>query len=575
MQNPLSVIKAVERFIRAEVGMGTMGAEASCAANIQVLVTRLRALVEVTMDDSTEVLEYTAIDNGTFNLHQRREISDVVKAMVRSSDRAAPAGRRGWQMQKHQFLHFYLTARLWAALFSRDTVENKMKLLAVFMLNNLGLHHPDTETKRLAIVVILIASNIECGPQQCYDHFHEFGRIMDQKRTSCNTSQTKDVFPEQVADFVRIYPEAYGPDDPPVECRIDVTTIPERMRPDLFPARYTNDNVDVPTRRLRRTCKRAQPSVSPIVETQPRPPHPMQHANTDGDLAVVLRRAFSQPTFDAAQFQQYHPAYHGQYQGPPPLTHHGQHQGALTYHQEPPPPITQPPLGANAASAGHAIEIPGGIITGGIAPRCLQAPPTFAPAQGGVLAKLAALKRDVNTTAVVAPTRVEDKDKESGEEEAEWEEEEEEEGEEEDAEEDEKEEKADKDKNAAAPKKRKTSGEVMRKPAKGNGAGKGKGTGKGKGKGAHPIVAEASKVAMKAKAVAATKPKAVAAPTSEERKTIDESPLKFSSKVPFGKRLRLALLLKRPAACKRPKFNSDGAPVVHHGGRIHWVKKNN
>ena len=88
MQNPLSVIKAVERFIRAEVGMGTMGAEASCAANIQVLVTRLRALVEVTMDDSTEVLEYTAIDNDTFNLHQRREISDVVKAMVRSSDRA-------------------------------------------------------------------------------------------------------------------------------------------------------------------------------------------------------------------------------------------------------------------------------------------------------------------------------------------------------------------------------------------------------------------------------------------------------------------------------------------------------
>ena len=77
---------------------------------------------------------------------------------------------------------------------------------------------------------------------------------------------------------------------------------------------------------------------------------------------------------------------------------------------------------------------------------------------------------------------------------------------------------------------------------------------------------------MKAKVVAATKKKPEEG-TPDDRKVVNDSMLKFPHQVPFAKRLRLSMLLKRPAACKRSKYEPSGKPAAHHGGRIHWAAK--
>ena len=210
-------------------------------------------------------------------------------------------------MQTHLFLFNYLPALLWGILESSETIENKLKQLAAFMVQNLGLRHPCNTTKKIAINIVLIASKQEVPPQRAYDLLHDFGNYMDQKRTAIQSAQTLEVFFEDVNEFQQIYPTAYGERDPPVECRIDLTSMPERLRKDITPSRSINDNVI----RGAKSKISLVPSVEPpsIVSTnqtatlatqqsfmQP----PQQNANAE--LVSILRSIMQrQDTMEASQ----------------------------------------------------------------------------------------------------------------------------------------------------------------------------------------------------------------------------------------------------------------------------------
>ena len=121
--------------------------------------------------------------------------------MVKQSQKSEIVGsksKKGWAMQTHLFLFNYLPALLWSILESSETIENKLKQLAAFMVQNLGLRHPCNTTKKMAINIVLIASKQEVPPQRAYDLLHDFGNYMDQKRIAIQSAQTLEVFFEDV-----------------------------------------------------------------------------------------------------------------------------------------------------------------------------------------------------------------------------------------------------------------------------------------------------------------------------------------------------------------------------------------
>ena len=64
------------------------------------------------------------------------------------------------------------------------------------MLTNLGIRHPDTDTKKLALVILLVASKLEPDPDACYWHLQDSIAIFDRKRTLNTASQTVTDFHE-------------------------------------------------------------------------------------------------------------------------------------------------------------------------------------------------------------------------------------------------------------------------------------------------------------------------------------------------------------------------------------------
>jgi len=273
---PLDAIKASERFIASEVKLGLSTTDEACAVQMLNLIEQIRKMSDVTLEHATEANERLAIDAGSYNEEQRTEIAKVIKAVVQSNV-AMPMSKAGTVMQKCPKLYNYMPAKLWAILFALEAFKCKLQMFAAFLVQNLGLRHPDENTKRMAVVITHTASKMDPDPQSAYDHVHDFAEYMDQKRTAIKSAQTMIVFPDDPADFIKVYPTAYGPEDPPVACRIDEATIVERMRPDITPTRSSNDKVHT-----RRRVK-GHPVSTALAK-----PHPAQPVEANNPIIQAM-----------------------------------------------------------------------------------------------------------------------------------------------------------------------------------------------------------------------------------------------------------------------------------------------
>jgi hypothetical protein len=239
---PLDLILTFERHVSSEVAMSLSTTPDACVATMSTLVARIRQLSDVSMEQVTAANEHLAIDHGKFTPEQRHKLAKLTKS-VTTSDVVQGTTRAGHTMQSNKFAHKYLPARLRALLSSQELLKHKFQHTASFFTNNLGLRHPDENTKRMAVVIVLIASGLDPDPDEDYRYVREFGAIIDQKRSEIQTIQTLVDFPEDVNGFMVIYPNAYGNEDPPVACRIDEATIMERCRSDITQRRGTNSKV--------------------------------------------------------------------------------------------------------------------------------------------------------------------------------------------------------------------------------------------------------------------------------------------------------------------------------------------
>ena len=226
--------------VEAQLGLSTL--VASATEHLPPLLTRLRSL-KPSMDEVTEVLEHLSTVDSAFSEAQKKEIAAVVKSTM--VDTATASARATAKTQQHLSLHNYLPAKLWACLESDDKRENKFRQLAEFMCQSLGLRNPDARTKRLAVVVVHLASNVSPAPKEAYEDVQMFGDIIEQKRTSVCSKQTMLAFPEDPKVFMVSYPTAFGAEDPPIACRVSLASTVERCRKGVTPCRNSNQQVRV------------------------------------------------------------------------------------------------------------------------------------------------------------------------------------------------------------------------------------------------------------------------------------------------------------------------------------------
>ena len=147
MQTPKDVVTSYENHALQEHRLGlTRSMAESLSKAMPSLVNRLRSL-RPSMEEVTALLEYFGTGDCSFPMEQRKELATVVQdTMV---DPTVVSSRSSSETQVHIHLQNYLPSRLWACLESCDSKHNKMRHLAQFMCQNLGLRNPCAQTKRL------------------------------------------------------------------------------------------------------------------------------------------------------------------------------------------------------------------------------------------------------------------------------------------------------------------------------------------------------------------------------------------------------------------------------------------
>ncbi len=145
--------------------------------------------------------------------------------------------------QEHRFLYNYLPEKIWSMLQSQDTINNKLRRFAHFLIEVPRCRNPSGPTCRLAVRITHVASNIEKPPEDAYDDVRTFADVCKSKRGSIHGTQTMSKVVKDPKEFMLWYPECYPASDPPIDCPVDVATMLERASKETIPIRHSNDKV--------------------------------------------------------------------------------------------------------------------------------------------------------------------------------------------------------------------------------------------------------------------------------------------------------------------------------------------
>ena len=147
-------------------------------------------------------------------------------------------------------MHNYYPNKLWNVIKSNDVIENVCKHIAGFAVNVLGLRHPSAQTKVRIVASLYEAKGLDQDPTEAYKAVRHLGDAFKIKRdTNPNGELTLKVFPENVSEFIRMYPTKYPDSDPPVASMIDIDNMLERSHKANTPARDTNKRVKLKGKR--------------------------------------------------------------------------------------------------------------------------------------------------------------------------------------------------------------------------------------------------------------------------------------------------------------------------------------
>ena len=243
MSNAYDLLVGAQRFVIAALRVQPGRRDQTIEQQRQQLVAAWSRLPEIPTIVSSQVLEALGDSSNPFPAPVNESLASALLDIVASQAGGFTRDDTGSKQQSCRTLYNYLVDSLWAALGSTDSVDNKLRLMSDFMLSTLGLRRPSEPTQVLAVAIIHVASGLSPNPDHAYRHVHDLKSIMKTKRSFVRGVENIRVFPEDPADFQRLFPSAYLPGAPPVACRVDIASVLERCRADVIPARNSSSKV--------------------------------------------------------------------------------------------------------------------------------------------------------------------------------------------------------------------------------------------------------------------------------------------------------------------------------------------
>lgn len=164
-------------------------------------------------------------------------------------DVAASSVRHTVKEQSFTKSYNYYPDALWGSLKSDDTMRNKFKQMANFMVDIVQCRNPDQNSKRIMVSTVHVASGTQPDPEEAYRDVVQFSEILKTKRdANRHGMQSMRVFPDDPQDFIARYPSAYPENMHPVKCKVSIADILERATKSRTPLRLNNATLRTKTK---------------------------------------------------------------------------------------------------------------------------------------------------------------------------------------------------------------------------------------------------------------------------------------------------------------------------------------
>ena len=274
------------------------------SSQCQACVSHLRGS-DLSHDDANQILGVLREERCLFNTEQVDTISAVLdeKLTYTTSASHQPRASSKPHQQTHNHLRNYLTEYMWQAIYSHASMTSKLEQCASFFIERLCLRNPSETTRRDMIAIILAATDQDCSGDESLGYVHTLKKMMGNARNLFPTGDRgPDQYPEAVDAFMRMYPTAYTPDDPPVQCKISELSFINKQTATL--CRVTHGSASGAsggqlTSMRRQVGKRTVQSGDGLVKPEPDPDM------RDQVLRYVLSGSGSTTTVDLPKYQAY------------------------------------------------------------------------------------------------------------------------------------------------------------------------------------------------------------------------------------------------------------------------------
>ena len=247
MSSMLAAYTATVEFITAE--QNALGVHSDhVIKSVDNQFAKLKAMflnMQPSMSDSTATMLAIGKETTAFSSDRRHElcklVSDVSNGSVGS---AAPAGKT----QTHLYMYNYMMEETWSKLTNIEpTSADGMHALieAGFLV---GLRNPTEKSIKSMVALLATISKLEISPLQAFGLVQSYKKMLINMRDAIPGTRTMLVFPSEVGEFIRLYPDKFS--SPPVPSRVDIKQVLVNSSKDKTPGRKSNLAIreDVPTR---------------------------------------------------------------------------------------------------------------------------------------------------------------------------------------------------------------------------------------------------------------------------------------------------------------------------------------
>ena len=124
-----------------------------------------------------------------------------------------------------------------------DSLDNKLRHQVGCWVKNLGIRYACDHTKRLAVAISQVASELPIDPDLGCDKLHEVQSTLVRKREQTPSPTTMKQFWKDPNEFWKRFPSAYTETHPPVSCCIDDDKLAEYNLSDAIPTRNRHKKI--------------------------------------------------------------------------------------------------------------------------------------------------------------------------------------------------------------------------------------------------------------------------------------------------------------------------------------------